>query len=45
MSKIMDTQNCFHCGLDVIKAEEIIFDDKIFATAVANRVQFSASMI
>jgi Cu+-exporting ATPase len=30
MSKIMDTQNCFHCGLDVIKAEEIIFDDKNF---------------
>ncbi|TDE02178.1 heavy metal translocating P-type ATPase [Flavobacterium hiemivividum] len=26
----MDTQNCFHCGLDVIKAEEIIFDDKNF---------------
>tara|TARA_R110002111_G_scaffold247237_1_gene310364 strand:- start:2068 stop:4458 length:2391 start_codon:yes stop_codon:yes gene_type:complete len=30
MSKIMDTQNCFHCGLDVIKADEIIFDDKNF---------------
>lgn len=30
MSKIMDTQNCFHCGLDVIKAEEIIFDHKNF---------------
>ncbi|CAM3075842.1 heavy metal translocating P-type ATPase [Flavobacterium frigoris] len=26
----MDTQNCFHCGLDIIKAEEIIFDDKSF---------------
>lgn len=26
----MDTQNCFHCGLDIIKAEEIIFDDKNF---------------
>ncbi|SEA44723.1 Cu+-exporting ATPase [Flavobacterium gillisiae] len=26
----MDTQNCFHCGLDVIKAEEIIFDEKSF---------------
>lgn len=26
----MDTQNCFHCGLDVIKADEIIFDDKNF---------------
>jgi Cu+-exporting ATPase len=34
MSKIMDTQNCFHCGLD-IKAEEIIFDDKIFVATVA----------
>jgi Cu+-exporting ATPase len=30
MSKIMDTQNCFHCGLDIIKAEEIIFDNKSF---------------
>jgi Cu+-exporting ATPase len=26
----MDTQNCFHCGLDVIKEEEIIFDAKNF---------------
>ncbi|MBU2060598.1 MAG: heavy metal translocating P-type ATPase metal-binding domain-containing protein [Bacteroidetes bacterium] len=26
----MDTQNCFHCGLDIIKSEEIIFDDKSF---------------
>lgn len=26
----MDTQNCFHCGNDIIKAEEIIFDDKSF---------------
>jgi Cu+-exporting ATPase len=30
MSKIMDTQHCFHCGLDSNKAEEIIFDEKIF---------------
>jgi len=30
MSKFMDTQNCFHCGNDIIKAEEIIFDDKSF---------------
>ena len=30
MSKVMDTQNCFHCGLDIIKEEEIIFDDKNF---------------
>nr|WP_315163939.1 heavy metal translocating P-type ATPase metal-binding domain-containing protein [uncultured Flavobacterium sp.] len=26
----MDRQNCFHCGLDIVKAEEIIFDDKEF---------------
>jgi Cu+-exporting ATPase len=26
----MDTQNCFHCGLDIIKAEQINFDDKNF---------------
>src|SRR3970282_18492 len=30
MSKIMDTQNCFHCGLDIIKVEEIVFDEKSF---------------
>ena len=30
MSKVMDTQNCFHCGLDVINSSEIIFDEKIF---------------
>ena len=26
----MDTQNCFHCGLDIIKEDEIIFDNKSF---------------
>ena len=26
----MDTQNCFHCGLDIVKTEEIIFDEKEF---------------
>ncbi len=26
----MDTQNCFHCGLDIIKEDEIIFDAKNF---------------
>ena len=26
----MDTQNCFHCGLDIIKVEEIVFDEKNF---------------
>ena len=30
MSKVMDTQNCFHCGLDIIKEDEIIFDTKSF---------------
>jgi Cu+-exporting ATPase len=30
MSKVMDTQNCFHCGLEIVKAEEIIFDEKEF---------------
>ena len=43
----MDTQNCFHCGLDVVKAEEIIFDDtEIFVATVAKPcTRFSASMI
>ncbi|AWH86419.1 heavy metal translocating P-type ATPase [Flavobacterium album] len=26
----MDTQHCFHCGLDVVKKEEIVFDGKSF---------------
>ncbi|MBP6180671.1 heavy metal translocating P-type ATPase metal-binding domain-containing protein [Flavobacterium sp.] len=26
----MDTQNCFHCGLDIIREDEIIFDTKNF---------------
>lgn len=26
----MDTQNCFHCGLDIVKEAEIIFDEKTF---------------
>lgn len=26
----MDRQNCFHCGLVIIKEEEILFDDKNF---------------
>lgn len=26
----MDTQNCFHCGLDIVKQDEIIFDEKHF---------------
>ena len=30
MSKVMDTQNCFHCGLDIVKEAEIIFDAKTF---------------
>lgn len=30
MSKVMDTQNCFHCGLDIVVEEKIIFDTKNF---------------
>lgn len=26
----MTTQNCFHCGNDIVKAEEILFDEKSF---------------
>ena len=26
----MEVQNCFHCGLDIVKEEEIIFDEKKF---------------
>lgn len=26
----MDTTNCFHCGLDINKADEIVFDQKNF---------------
>ena len=26
----MDTQNCFHCGLDIVEEDEIIFDAKNF---------------
>ncbi|MFV8342751.1 heavy metal translocating P-type ATPase [Flavobacterium sp. XS2P39] len=26
----MDTQNCFHCGLDIVKEDEIIFDARNF---------------
>jgi Cu+-exporting ATPase len=26
----MDTQNCYHCGLDIIKKDEIVFDEKGF---------------
>ncbi|WP_281297085.1 heavy metal translocating P-type ATPase [Flavobacterium limnophilum] len=26
----MEGQNCFHCGLDIIKEEEIVFDEKKF---------------
>jgi len=26
----MDIRNCFHCGIEVVKKEEIIFDDKRF---------------
>ena len=26
----MDTKNCFHCGLDIVASDQILFDDKIF---------------
>ncbi len=26
----MDTNNCFHCGLNIVKKEEIVFDEKSF---------------
>jgi Cu+-exporting ATPase len=26
----MDTQNCYHCGLDIIKKDEIVFEEKEF---------------
>ena len=29
----MDTQNCFHCGLDIVEKAEIIFDAKTFCCA------------
>ncbi|MFN7100758.1 MAG: heavy metal translocating P-type ATPase metal-binding domain-containing protein, partial [Flavobacterium sp.] len=29
----MDTQNCFHCGLDIVKTDEIVFDSKSFCCA------------
>ncbi len=30
MSKFMDATNCFHCGNEIIKKEEILFDQKSF---------------
>ncbi|MEY3500455.1 MAG: hypothetical protein RL308_2124 [Bacteroidota bacterium] len=30
MSKVMDTQNCFHCGLNIVVEDEIVFDEKKF---------------
>ena len=30
MSKFMDTKNCFHCGNEIIKKDEILFDEKSF---------------
>ncbi|MBA0883665.1 heavy metal translocating P-type ATPase [Flavobacterium undicola] len=29
----MDTQRCFHCGLDIVAEAEIIFDEKTFCCA------------
>jgi hypothetical protein len=33
----MDTQNCFHCGLDIIKEDEIILILKISVVTVVKR--------
>ena len=30
MSKFMDANNCFHCGNEIIKRDEVIFDEKSF---------------
>ena len=30
ISKVMDAQKCFHCGLDIVKEERIEFDTKDF---------------
>lgn len=30
LEKFMEVQNCFHCGLDIVKEEEIVFDEKKF---------------
>ena len=30
MSKFMDTKNCFHCGNEIIKKDEVLFDEKSF---------------
>lgn len=30
MSKFMDTENCFHCGNEIIKKDKVLFDDKSF---------------
>jgi hypothetical protein len=46
MSKVMDTQNCFHCGLDIIKEDEIILILKISVVTVVKRsTKFSVWMI
>ena len=30
MSKVMESNNCFHCGIEIIKSEQIVFDNKNF---------------
>jgi Cu+-exporting ATPase len=30
MSKVMESNNCFHCGIEIIQSEQIVFDDKNF---------------
>ena len=30
MSRFMDAENCFHCGNEIIKKDEVLFDEKKF---------------
>lgn len=30
MSKVMESNNCFHCGIEIIQSELIVFDNKNF---------------
>ena len=29
----METLNCYHCGLDIVKKDEIVYDEKSFCCA------------
>jgi hypothetical protein len=42
----MDIGNCFHCGNEIIKKEEIIFDEKVSVVTVVRRfMKFLVKMI